>query len=98
MTLAALERLGGLRLYNAPSEADADDLSERPTLDLGLHTSGPDWSRARRLRKAGIDALRAVRAYATGPRCRRGALLRYFGDEARACGGCDICEGRGGGR
>jgi ATP-dependent DNA helicase RecQ len=34
--------------------------------------------------------------YAYTKRCRRGFLLRYFGEEAahgQQCGGCDVCEG-----
>jgi ATP-dependent DNA helicase RecQ len=65
----------------------------RPMLDLGVHASEPDWSRAQHIRKAGTEALRAVRDYATKARCRRQALLGYFGDEAAKCGGCDVCEG-----
>ncbi len=75
--------------------AFSDDFDEPPILDLGLHASDPDWSRASRLRKAGIEALRAVHDYATMPRCRRLTLLGYFGDEVPTCGGCDVCEASG---
>ncbi|MEE8146598.1 MAG: ATP-dependent DNA helicase RecQ [Longimicrobiales bacterium] len=83
--LAALERLGAVRVYGG----------EPPILDLGVRASAPDWSRAQRLRESGIEGLRAVRNYATTLACRRGALLGYFGDEAPTCGGCDVC-GEGG--
>ncbi len=112
--LAALERLGVVRVFNRTERAGSDPglmgriscssasdldkqeiLDEQEILDLGVHASRPDWSRAQRLRKAGIEGLRAVRAYATTPRCRRRALLAYFGDETPMCGGCDVC-GEGG--
>ena len=102
--LAALERLGAVRVYHGPGPPGSDtclagsitgagsgELDGPAILDLGVRASRPDWSRARRLRKAGIEGLRAVRAYATTPRCRRRALLGYFGDETRTCGGCDVC-------
>lgn len=113
--LAALERLGVVRVYDRPVRAGSDTglmgtiirssaseleeqeiLDKQEILDLAIHSLRPDWSRAQRLRKAGIEGLRAVRAYATTPRCRRRALLAYFGDETVTCGGCDIC-GEGGG-
>ena len=90
--LAALERLGVIRVYSPLEETDTDNSPDRPIVDLGLHASSPDWSKAYRLRKAGIEALRAVRGYATAPTCRRRVLLKYFGDETRMCGGCDLCE------
>jgi ATP-dependent DNA helicase RecQ len=40
--------------------------------------------------------LRRMTEYAYTKRCRRGFLLRYFGEEAahgQQCGGCDVCEG-----
>ena len=89
--LATLERHGVVRVYNWPGRAGSDPGPDGPILDLGVRASRPGWSRAQRLRKAGVEALRAVRDYATTPRCRRGALLGYFGDEATTCGGCDIC-------
>ena len=102
--LAALERLGVVRVYSQPGRAGSDsglmgritcatssELDEPEILDLGVRASRPDWSRAQRLRKAGIEGLRAVRAYATTPRCRRRMLLGYFGDETPICGGCDVC-------
>ena len=76
-------------------EASTDDFVDHSSLDLGLHASAPDGSRAHRLRKAGIEALRAVRGYATALRRRRRVLLRYFGDETPMCGGCDLCDARG---
>lgn len=35
--------------------------------------------------------LDALLAYAEATHCRRVSLLAYFGDEAEACGNCDIC-------
>ena len=106
--LAALERLDVVRVYNRPGQAGSDpglkgrttcasssELDERAILDLSVRASRPDWSRAQRLRKTGIEGLRAVRAYATTQSCRRRALLGYFGDETPMCGGCDVC-GEGG--
>ena len=103
--LAALERHGVVRLYSRPERESrpcgADGRTDGrahshtgligPILDLGVRASRPDWPHANRLRKAGVEGLRAVRDYATTTTCRRGALLGYFGDAAKHCGGCDIC-------
>ena len=104
--LAALERLGVVRVYGRLGRGGLDQgltgtetpsisgvLDERPVLDLGVRASDPDWSQAGRLRRAGLEGLRAVRDYATKPKCRRRALLGYFGDDTPTCGGCDVCEG-----
>jgi ATP-dependent DNA helicase RecQ len=93
--LAALERHGVVRVYDQPGKDSSDPALVGPILDVGVRASPPDWSGAQRLRKAGVEALRAVRDYATTPTCRRRALLGYFGDEATICGGCDVC-GEGG--
>ena len=108
--LAALERVGVVRVYNRLGRTGSDpapmgklicatssELDEQTVLDLGVRASRPDWSRAQRLRQGGIEGLRAVRAYATTPRCRRRTLLGYFGDEAPVCGGCDVCGESGAG-
>jgi ATP-dependent DNA helicase RecQ len=35
----------------------------------------------------------ALVALCESPRCRRQTLLAYFGEQAEACGRCDLCEG-----
>jgi ATP-dependent DNA helicase RecQ len=54
-----------------------------------------DWPALDRRRKAETDKLEAVQRYAYASGCRRGYILRYFGDPAagRDCGGCDNCLG-----
>jgi len=44
-----------------------------------------------------MGKLARVMAYAETERCRRGDLLRYFGDPhaMERCGACDNCRGRG---
>ncbi|MCH6587590.1 MAG: ATP-dependent DNA helicase RecQ [Proteobacteria bacterium] len=106
--LEALERLGSVRIYGGSGPAGSDwplsgnreprSSSERSRdgefLDVGVRSSSPDWSGPRRLREAALDSLRAVRTYAEARRCRRTVLLGYFGDEAQACGGCDLCDAK----
>jgi ATP-dependent DNA helicase RecQ len=54
-----------------------------------------DWSALDRRRKAELAKLEAVQQYAYATGCRRGFVLRYFGDPAagKDCGGCDNCLG-----
>jgi ATP-dependent DNA helicase RecQ len=54
-----------------------------------------DWSALDRRRKAEMDKLESVQRYAYATGCRRGYVLRYFGDPAagKDCGGCDNCLG-----
>ena len=54
-----------------------------------------DWSTIDRRRQADMAKLDAVQRYAYTTGCRRGFVLRYFGDPAaRArCDGCDNCLG-----
>ena len=54
-----------------------------------------DWEMLDRHRKADMDKLDAMQRYAYTTGCRRGFLLRYFGDPAamKSCDGCDICMG-----
>ncbi len=54
-----------------------------------------DWDGLRRRRAADMDKLEAMQRYAYTKGCRRGFVLRYFGDpDARyRCTGCDNCLG-----
>jgi ATP-dependent DNA helicase RecQ len=54
-----------------------------------------DWAALDRRRRAELAKLESVQAYAYATGCRRGFVLRYFGDPAagKDCGGCDNCLG-----
>ena len=54
-----------------------------------------DWAALDRRRKAEMAKLESVQQYAYASGCRRGFVLKYFGDPAagRDCGGCDNCLG-----
>jgi ATP-dependent DNA helicase RecQ len=71
---------GGLRVPNA----------SRPFSALRIN-----WEQLDRRRASDMGKLDAVQKYAYTNGCRRGFLLRYFGDPAasNACTGCDNCLG-----
>src|SRR3954465_5743643 len=54
-----------------------------------------DWATLDRRRRNETAKLQAVQQYAYTKECRRGFVLRYFGDPAarRTCTGCDTCLG-----
>ena len=54
-----------------------------------------DWAALERRRGAELSKLQAVQRYAYTKECRRGFVLRYFGDPAARtkCDGCDNCLG-----
>ncbi len=54
-----------------------------------------DWDSIDRRRAAELSKLEAVQKYAYTKACRRGFVLRYFGDPAATarCTGCDNCLG-----
>jgi ATP-dependent DNA helicase RecQ len=54
-----------------------------------------DWATLDRRRRADLQKLDAMQQYAYTKGCRRGFVLRYFGDPAArsSCGGCDNCLG-----
>jgi len=60
-----------------------------------LAAFGVDWALIDRRRTADLGKLQAVQKYAYTRECRRGFVLRYFGDPAarRRCQGCDNCLG-----
>ena len=60
-----------------------------------LSTFAIDWATIDRRRKADLAKLDAVQKYAYTRGCRRGFVLRYFGDPAArtSCGACDNCLG-----
>jgi ATP-dependent DNA helicase RecQ len=54
-----------------------------------------DWALLARRRTAELNKLDAVQTYVYAKGCRRGFVLRYFGDPAAMskCNGCDNCLG-----
>jgi ATP-dependent DNA helicase RecQ len=67
-------------------------LSDRTTPLSAFHV---DWALTDRRRAAELSKLQAVQKYAYTKECRRGFVLRYFGDPAARskCAGCDNCLG-----
>ncbi|MBA3341270.1 MAG: ATP-dependent DNA helicase RecQ [Gemmatimonadaceae bacterium] len=79
--LLVWERIdGGMRLSNATT----------PLTKFRI-----DWASLERRRSAELSKLAAVQRYAYTKGCRRGFVLRYFGDPAarNRCRGCDNCLG-----
>jgi ATP-dependent DNA helicase RecQ len=98
-SLRVLERCGVVWAAE-PLPPPGDDPAEagRGTLDLGLLRRRPDLGAARALRRSALARLQAVANYAEDGRCRRKALLGYFGEEVEGpCGRCDRCGTGGGG-
>ena len=62
----------------------------RPIRDLPI-----DWRRLERRKKGDLDKLQRMQGYAYTEACRRGYVLRYFGDPDAMdeCGACDNCRG-----
>ena len=54
-----------------------------------------NWEAIERRRRNDLSKLDAMQQYAYATGCRRGFVLRYFGDPAagKDCGGCDNCLG-----
>jgi ATP-dependent DNA helicase RecQ len=71
---------GGLRLSNRKAPLSAFPI---------------DWALLERRRRSDLSKLEAMQQYAYTKGCRRGFVLRYFGDAAArgACEGCDNCLG-----
>lgn len=93
--LAALERTGAIHpLQPLPEAGTIGPAEVSYPLQVGV-TARADFAWAASLRRAAIEKLAAVDAFACGRRCRRAALLRYFGESSpRRCGACDRCRGQ----
>ena len=86
------------------SELEQAQFLEWHRLGGGDHVTNPrrplsaypfDWEALDRRRRAELAKLDAMQQYAYATGCRRGFVLRYFGDPAagKDCGGCDNCLG-----
>ena len=86
------------------AELERGQFLEWHRLGGGEHVTNPrrplsafpyDWSALERRRKNELSKLDAMQQYAYATGCRRGFVLRYFGDPAagKDCGGCDNCLG-----
>ena len=90
--MAVLESLEGTQFleWHRLGGGDRVTNAKRPLSAYPL-----DWAALDRRRKAELAKLESVQQYAYASGCRRGFVLRYFGDPAagRDCGGCDNCLG-----
>ena len=87
--LEALERTQFLEWHRL----GGGDRISNPRRPLGAYPL--DWEALDRRRRAELAKLESVQSYAYASGCRRGYILRYFGDPAagKDCGGCDNCLG-----
>lgn len=91
---ALLERVWreGERCPGVPANVLAS--AERLRHELRPERGPVDWRAVLERRRRAETRIAAVEAYATGRRCRRGALLAYFGENLDQCAGCDRCRRR----
>lgn len=86
--LEALWR-GTLPLARVAPEVAAS--AERLRAELGAAPGRGAWERVAARRARAEARIAAIERYATARRCRRAALLAYFGERLERCSGCDRC-------
>lgn len=69
---------------------------ERLRRELRPERGAPCWDAVRQRRRAAESRISVMERYAEQQRCRRSALLGYFGERVPRCAGCDVCTGRSG--
>jgi ATP-dependent DNA helicase RecQ len=67
---------------------------ERLRRELVPERGRPCWNPVRARRRAAEVRISVMEDYARGRRCRRAALLGYFGEAVPRCAGCDVCSRR----
>lgn len=86
-----LEALWSGRQDPARVAANVRESAERLRAELRPDEGAPDWSRVAARRQAAERRIETMWRYATARRCRRAALLGYFGERLTRCAGCDRC-------
>jgi ATP-dependent DNA helicase RecQ len=84
------------RVWSGETSADriprnVRDALERLRGELRPERGLVNWKPVRRRREAAKARVEVVDRYAVDRRCRRSALLAYFGEAKARCTGCDIC-------
>lgn len=87
-----LERLWRDPARLARASASIRETAERLRQELRPEDGAVDWAKLARRRQAAESRMIAMARYALGRRCRRKALLEWFGEAMGACAGCDVCE------
>lgn len=67
--------------------------AERLRHELRPERGPVDWRSVDARRRAATERIQSVRRYAATRRCRRAAILGYFGERMVRCSGCDVCGG-----
>ena len=86
-----LQALWSGRQDPARVAANVRESAERLRAELRPADRDPDWARVAARRQAAERRIDTMWRYATGRRCRRAALLDYFGERLTRCAGCDRC-------
>jgi ATP-dependent DNA helicase RecQ len=86
------------RIWKNPGKAtgipaNVRESAERLARELRPDLGAVDWEPVRQRRRRAEERLRSMEQYARGNRCRRRALVGYFGESLRNCSGCDRCRG-----
>jgi ATP-dependent DNA helicase RecQ len=87
-----LERIWREPTATAGISANVLESAERLARELRPERGAVDWEPVRRRRRRAEDRLRAMEQYAREDRCRRRALVGYFGERLAECAGCDRCR------
>jgi RecQ family ATP-dependent DNA helicase len=66
---------------------------ERLHRELRPGRVGVNWEPVRRRRRQAEGRIAVMERYAREHRCRRAALIEYFGERIVRCSGCDVCSG-----
>ncbi|HEX6106633.1 MAG TPA: ATP-dependent DNA helicase RecQ [Gemmatimonadales bacterium] len=71
--------------------------AERLRAELRPELGPPEWRAVAVRRRLAEGRIAAMEAYAESRRCRRQALIGYFGERLLRCAGCDRCDRRSSG-
>ena len=80
-----------VRLARLPGNVKAS--VERLRRELHPERGPVDWRKVDARRQAAEDRIKTVKRYAAARRCRREAMIGYFGERLVRCSGCDVCGG-----